>query len=74
MTITECRIVGFTECEDDDGLDLETFVAQDCQPGTVKILSETKKVPECNPVTCVTPSGPLTPGVWAGNENCKDVT
>ena len=51
IPITECRIVGFTECEDDDGLELETFVAQDCQPGAVKILSETKKVPECNIVT-----------------------
>merc|ERR1712154_115969 len=38
IPITECRIVGFTECEEtpytqtvsDDGLELETFVAQDC--------------------------------------------
>jgi len=87
IPITECRIVGFTECEEtpytqtvsDDGLELETFVAQDCQPGAVKLLSETKKVPECNTVTkqqCDSKWATDANGqqVWAGNENCKDVT
>ena len=87
IPVTECRIVGFTECEEtpytqtvsDDALELETFVAKDCQPGPVKVLNETKKMPECTTVTkqqCdskweINANGEK---VWAGNENCKDVT
>ena len=87
IPVTECRIVGFTECEEtpytqtvsDDGLELETFVAKDCQPGPVKVLNETKKMPECTTITkqqCDSKWETDENGkqVWAGNENCKDVT
>ena len=87
IPVTECRIVGFTECEEtphtqtvsDDSLELETFVAQECRPGAVRILSETKKTPECKPVTkqqCDSKWEINEHGekVFASNENCKDVT
>merc|ERR1712045_995941 len=59
IPVTECRVVGFTECQEtpstqtvsDDSLELENFIPQECHPGAVKILSETKKLPECHNVT-----------------------
>ena len=87
IPVTECRVVGFTECQEtpstqtvsDDSLELENFIPQECYPGAVKILSETKKLPECHNVTkqqCDSKWEVDAYGqkVWAGNENCRDVT
>merc|ERR1712242_344083 len=75
----ECQETPSTQTVSDDSLELENFIPQECHPGAVKILSETKKLPECHNVTkqqCDSKWEVDATGqkVWAGNENCRDVT
>ena len=88
VPITKCEIVGYTECDNipstqivrDDSLQNQQFVAQDCEVSSVKeTITEIKKMPVCQTVTkqqCDTKwvVNELGEKVWAGNENCKDVT
>ena len=84
----KCEVVGYTECDNaptvttvrDDEIGHEQFYGQECVESKRKeVISEVKKMPVCHNVTkqqcdtkwVVTPEGEK---VWAGNENCKNVT
>ena len=88
VPVTECKINGYPECENipttklvrDDGLQDEYFSQQICSiSNEKKVITEVKKMPVCRTVTkqqcdskwVVNEQGEK---VWAGNENCKDVT
>ena len=80
--------VAYAECEDqqttvrarDDSLDINDFYPIQCRPHPVpQILTEVKMMPVCENVTkqhCDTKWALNAAGekVWAGNENCKEVT
>ena len=84
----EFEVVAYTECEDqqttvkarDDSLDISDFYPINCRPHPVpQTLTEVKMMPVCQNITkqhCDTKWVLNAAGekVWAGNENCKDVT
>jgi len=88
VPITECEVVGYTDCQNtpttsivkDDSLETHQFVKQDCVVSDEKeIITEMKKMPVCRNVTkqqCDTKWVVNDQGekVWAGNENCQEVT
>ena len=87
VPVHQCQIVGFPECEDDetkvtardDSLEINDFHPIECKPGATKVLTEVKMMPVCETITkqqCDTKWVLNAAGekVWAGNENCKDVT
>ena len=87
VPVHDCMIMGFPECEDhentvlarDDTLEINDFKPIECKPGPVKVLTEVKMMPVCETVTkqqCDTKWVLNAEGekVWAGKENCKDVT
>merc|ERR1712060_261653 len=88
VPITECTVVGYTDCLNtpttsivkDDSLETHQFVKQDCVVSDEKeTITEMKKMPVCRNVTkqqCDTKWVVNDQGekVWAGNENCQEVT
>jgi len=88
IPITECEVVGYTHCENiptiktvrDDNLASEAFTQQNCVVSDVKkTITEMKKMPVCKNITkqqCDTKwvVNELGEKVWAGNENCQEVT
>ena len=88
VPVHQCEVVAYTECEDqqttvkarDDSLDISDFYPINCRPNSVpQILTEVKMMPVCQNITkkhCDTKWVLNAAGekVWAGNENCKDVT
>ena len=88
VPVHQCEMVAYTECEDqgttvrarDDSLDISDFYPIHCQPHPVPhILTEVKMMPVCENITkqhCDTKWALNAAGekVWAGNENCKEVT
>jgi hypothetical protein len=88
VPITECHVVGYTHCENtpstitarDDSMESEQFTQQNCVISSEKkVISEVKKMPVCKNVTkqqCDTKWVINEQGekVWAGNENCEEVT
>merc|ERR1712147_283982 len=88
VPITDCQVVGYTHCENipttttvrDDSLDSQEFIQQDCVVSDVKeTITEVKQMPVCKNITkqqCDTKwvINELNEKLWAGNENCKEVT
>jgi len=88
VPITDCTVVGYTDCQNtpttsivrDDSLETHQFVKQDCVVSDQKeTITEMKKMPVCRNVTkqqCDTKWVVNEQGekVWAGNENCEEVT
>ena len=87
IPVHSCKVEGFPECEDhessvparDDTFEINDFVPMVCKSGVKKPLTETKMMPVCRNITkqqCDTKWVLNAAGekVWAGNENCKDVT
>jgi hypothetical protein len=75
----DCTHTPTTRLYHNDRLEPHTFVSKLCQPGGVKVLRETKQRPVCRNVTqqqCESKwvVNDLGEKVWAGNENCQDVT
>ena len=88
VPITECKINGYTDCKNvpttkqvrDDKLQDEYFSEQLCSISREKkVITEVKQMPVCKTVSkqqcdskwVVNEQGEK---VWAGNENCKEVT
>ena len=87
VPVHHCVVEGYPECEDhestvparDDSFELNDFHAMECKSGVKKPLTEIKMMPVCETVTkqqCDTKWVLNAAGekIWAGNENCKDVT
>ena len=88
VPVHECEVIGFPDCEDqeiiepvrDDTLDIGEYHPIDCQPSPQPhILTEVKMMAVCQNITkqqCDTKwvINELGEKVWAGNENCQDVT
>ena len=88
VPVHQCEVVGYADCDDqetsqparDDSLDIGEYHPIDCQPSPQPhVLTEVKMMAACENVTkqqCDTKWVLNQAGekVWAGNENCKDVT
>ena len=88
VPVAECNIVGYTNCENtkttvtvrDDSIVGQQFTRQNCVVGSQKeTLTEVKKMPVCKNVTkqqcdTVWVVNDLGEKVWAGNDNCEEVT